>query len=43
MKHMGDRSPKATQKKTNQKQVKHNAVAEKKKAAAASKQIVAKK
>jgi len=42
-KHMGDRSPKANQKKTGQKQSKNNAVAAKKKAAVASKQTVGKK
>jgi hypothetical protein len=40
---MGDRSPKANQKKSNQKQVKNNHVAAKKKAAVASKQAAAKK
>jgi hypothetical protein len=38
MKHMGDRSPKANQKKTNQKQSRNAALAAQKKAATASKQ-----
>lgn len=40
---MGDRSPKATQKKSNQKQSKNQGIAAKKKAAVASKQAVGKK
>jgi hypothetical protein len=37
---MGDRSPKANQKKTHQKQAKHEALVAQKKAAMASKQTV---
>jgi hypothetical protein len=40
---MGDRSPKANQKKTGQKQSKNDNIAAKKKAAVASKQAPAKK
>ncbi len=43
MKHMGDRSPKANQKKIHQKQSKHDALAAQKKAAMASKQTVSTK